>query len=259
MKKTTLLTILGALLVAALLFLVFQNREAPEPNDSDNKPEVNFLETGNLIKDNPGLNPGVWYLTYEKPGAPGLSIELNFSNETTCFIGETERDCAQIQFAQGDRVEITGYETDSKVSVEKAKFTEEKESMTVDLYFYNPDLDKDESGNIACSRNGLVRVTRQIPLTQTPIQDTLRLLLKGELTEEERSQGIETEYPLEGLKIEGASLSDGVLTVEFSDPNNKTVGGSCRVGILWFQIESTAKQFPEVNEVRFLPEELFQP
>ena len=59
--------------------------------------------------------------------------------------------------------------------------------------------------------------------------------------------------------IKGASLKDEVLTLEFNDPNGKTVGGSCRVGILWFQIEATAKQFPEVKEVRFLPEELFQP
>lgn len=41
--------------------------------------------------------------------------------------------------------------------------------------------------------------------------------------------------------------------------NNKTNGGSCRAGILWFQIEATAKQFSEVKQVRFLPEELFQP
>jgi len=129
----------------------------------------------------------------------------------------------------------------------------------VKLYYYNPDLDKDESGNTACSRSGLVPVEREIPITQTPIQDTIKLLLSGKLTDEERSRGINTEYPLEGFSLKGASLKDGVLTLEFDDPNNKTVGGSCRAGILWFQIETTAKQFPEVKEVRFLPEELFQP
>ena len=100
---------------------------------------------------------------------------------------------------------------------------------------------------------------RTIPLSKTPIQDAIRLLLKGELTEEEKARGIETEYPLAGLSLEGAALKDGVLTLEFFDPQNKTSGGSCRAGILWFQIEETAKQFPEVREVRFLPEELFQP
>jgi len=130
---------------------------------------------------------------------------------------------------------------------------------SIKLYYYNSDLDKDESGNTACSRNGLVPIERKIPITQTPIQDAIKLLLSGKLTDEERARGIDTEYPLKGLTLKGASLKDGVLTLEFDDPNNKTVGGSCRVGILWFQIEATAKQFTEVQEVRFLPEEIFQP
>ena len=136
---------------------------------------------------------------------------------------------------------------------------EDQEKRAVKLYYYHPELDQDEEGNIACSRKGLTAVERTIPLTETPIQDTIKLLLKGDLTEEEKARGIETEYPLAGLSLEGASLKDGVLTLAFSDPQNKTSGGSCRVGILWFQIEETAKQFPEVREVRFLPENLFQP
>ena len=131
----------------------------------------------------------------------------------------------------------------------------------VKLYYYNPEKDKDETGNTKCSRDGLVAIERKIPITKTPIQDTIKLLLKGKenLTEEEKAQGITTEYPLEGFSLRGASLKNGTLTLEFDDSQNKTVGGSCRVGILWFQIEATAKQFPEVQQVRFLPEELFQP
>ena len=132
-------------------------------------------------------------------------------------------------------------------------------TRTVKLYYYNQELDKDESGNISCSRAGLVPLEREILSTKTPIQDAIQLLLQGKLTEEERTAGIATEYPLEGLSLKGASLKDGVLTLEFNDPSNRTGGGSCRVGILWFQIEATAKQFPEVQQVRFIPEELFQP
>jgi len=134
-------------------------------------------------------------------------------------------------------------------------------TRTIKLYYYNPEKDKDETGNIKCSRDGLVAIERKIPLSKTPIQDTIKLLLRGKenLTEEEIKQGVTTEYPLEGFSLKSASLKDGVLTLEFDDPLNKTVGGACRVGILWFQIEATAKQFPEVKKVRFLPEELFQP
>lgn len=133
------------------------------------------------------------------------------------------------------------------------------ETRKINLFYYNPELDEDESGNISCSRNGLVAVERQIPITQTPIQDAIKLLLSGNMTSKEEEQGVETEYPLPGFSLKGASLKDGVLTLEFEDPQNKTVGGSCRTGILWFQIEATAKQFNEVKEVKFLPEDIFQP
>lgn len=131
--------------------------------------------------------------------------------------------------------------------------------ISVKLFYYNSKLDRDESGNILCSRKGLVAVERKIPITKTPIQDAINFLISGQLTNEEKSQGINTEYPLKGFSLKGTSLKDGVLTLEFDDSNNKTVGGSCRVGILWFQIETTAKQFPEVKAVHFFPEELFQP
>lgn len=142
------------------------------------------------------------------------------------------------------------------------KEEKEKPLREVLLYYYNSEKDKDESGNIKCSRNGLVAIEKEIPVTKTPIQDTIKLLLKGEenLTQAEMAQGITTEYPLEGFSLKEANLKeDGTLILKFDDPFNKTSGGSCRAGVLWFQIEATAKQFPEVKEVQFLPEELFQP
>lgn len=135
----------------------------------------------------------------------------------------------------------------------------EPQFRTVKLYYYNLNLDKDNTGNILCSRQGLAAVERQIPITITPIQDTIKLLLLGKLMQQEKDLGISTEYPLEGFFLEAVSPRGGILTLTFQDPNSKTVGGSCRVGILWFQIEATAKQFPEVKEVKFLPKELFQP
>lgn len=132
-------------------------------------------------------------------------------------------------------------------------------ARTVSLYYYDPARDEDAGGNIQCSRAGLVPVERQMR-SGNPIEDTLQLLLEGKLTAPERAQGITTEFPLSGLTLDSATLSDeGVLTLLFNDPQNKTSGGACRAGVLWFQIEATAKQFPEVAEVRFEPEYLFQP
>jgi hypothetical protein len=128
------------------------------------------------------------------------------------------------------------------------------------LYYYDPNRDYDDSGILLCSPQGLVAVARDIAITQTPIQDTVRLLLRGELTAQERARGITTEYPLAGLSLTAASLRDGVLTLTLDDSQGKTIGGSCRVGILSAQIEATAKQFDGVREVRFTPQDgLFQP
>lgn len=130
---------------------------------------------------------------------------------------------------------------------------------TVKLYYYDRKKDSDASGNERCLPSGLSVVERSIPVTETPIQDTIRLLLKGEITAAEKARGISSEYPLPGLVLNGAVLENGVLTLTFSDPQYKTSGGSCRVGILSAQVTETAKQFSTVKEVRFKPNEVFQP
>ncbi|MDP3958424.1 MAG: hypothetical protein Q8Q36_03110 [bacterium] len=130
------------------------------------------------------------------------------------------------------------------------------------LYYYSEAKDKDASGNIQCSRAGLVPVERFLPRAEdrkTLIEEAVKLLVRGELSEAEKAQGISTEYPLPGLSLSDAELENGTLTLLFEDPSNRSVGGSCRVGILWFQIEATARQFEEVRSVKFAPEELFQP
>lgn len=132
-------------------------------------------------------------------------------------------------------------------------------SRTISLYYYNPGKDEDAYGNIMCTKQGLEVVSRNILRTATPIQDAIKLLLRGELTKEEKQRGITTEFPLVGVELVGAVQKGGVLTLEFADSQNKTSGGSCRVGILWSQIEATAQQFSGVSKVRFIPEELFQP
>lgn len=137
--------------------------------------------------------------------------------------------------------------------------TGDDETRMVELYYYSEEADTDEEGNIMCSEDGLVAVEREIPVTQTPLQDTLRLLLEGELTEDEIDRGITTEFPLSGFELDGVSSDNGSYTLAFSDPNNESSGGSCRAGLLWMQIRETALQFDTVEEVEFEPEELFQP
>ena len=130
------------------------------------------------------------------------------------------------------------------------------------LYYYNPQLDKDAGGNIQCSSAGLVPVQRFMNGTPSDQEMTgliIKSLLTGQLTEDERYQGITTEFPLAGVELQTYSILDGVLTLTFSDPEQRTSGGACRAAILWAQIEKTALEVPGVTSVRFLPEDLFQP
>lgn len=132
--------------------------------------------------------------------------------------------------------------------------------QSVRLYYYDSRLDKDASGNILCSSKGLVAVTRTIPVTQTPLQDTIRLLLRGELSASEMSAGVTTEFPLTGVALTSAAIgNNGNATLTLADPNSKTSGGACRASVLKAEIEATARQFSTVKSVTFVPSTLFQP
>lgn len=130
----------------------------------------------------------------------------------------------------------------------------EQETRTISLYAYNPLLDDHQ-----CSQEGFVRLERTLPQSTTPLADSIRLLITEALTEEEKDQGITSEYPLPGFELISASITDGTATLTFNDPESQTVGGSCRVSILYKQIELTAKQFESVQDVVVTPEDLFQP
>lgn len=230
-------------LILALAAWYFYSPQTPAPSR-----ESNFAHDGVVIKDNPGFKSGVWFLSYEEPGSPGLSVELDLNSATAPYISLT----------QGERVHVEGYRRGSVVEVHSITSIPEAATISIKLYFYNPALDQGPGG-VQCSRNGLVAVERFIPKTSTPLADAVRLLLRGEISNGEKASGIESEFPLAGLTLESASITDEVATLAFDDPQNRTVGGSCRTGILWAQIEATAKQFSTVKSVRFMPEELFQP
>lgn len=130
---------------------------------------------------------------------------------------------------------------------------------TVSVFYYNEARDRQANGQLACSTNSVLPVSRVIPRTITPIQDAINELIQGRVTSLERQRGFRTEFPNANFRLLGANLASGVLTLEFTEVPGFTSGGACRVSLLRSQIEKTARQFPEVREVRFLPATLFQP
>jgi len=240
--KKYLIVALG-IIVLILAAWYFYAPQTPTPSL-----ESNFTHDGVVMKDNPGFKPDIWFLSYEDPGSPGLSVELDLNSVPAPYISLT----------QGERVHVEGNLIGSVVTVRSITSLSTETGTPIKLYFYNPTRDQGPGG-IQCSKNGLVAVERIIPKTTTPLTDAVKLLLRGEISDEERTSGIESELPLSGVTLKNATLTDGVATLTFDDPQNKTGGGSCRVSILWAQIEATAKQFPTVQNVRFAPEKLFQP
>lgn len=251
------------LTVAIGYFASFAFKQGNMPgygNNNSGRQTANFEQRGVLVINNPGLKPDTWYLVYEQPGAPAINAQLKFNSESVCFINDNPGSCNPDNLKNGDDATVEGDLENGLLTVRRLFLSDEVSGFRdVLLYFYNPDTDKDETGNILCSRQGLAAVSRRIQFTNTPVQDSIKLLLEGKLSEGERKAGITTEFPLPGVELKSANLKNGILSLEFNDLQNKTSGGSCRAAILWYQIEATAKQFPEVKEVRFLPETLFQP
>ncbi|MDD3190145.1 MAG: Gmad2 immunoglobulin-like domain-containing protein [Candidatus Pacebacteria bacterium] len=161
-------------------------------------------------------------------------------------------------FEKENPSDIREYDDSLEVPVD---FGTREQWRDVSLYYYSSYKDEKENGYVACSESGMVVVGRRVLESDDVIEDTIKLLLEGVVTDIETTAGISSEFPLEGLKLENVSLSnEGVLSLAFDDPDFSTSGGSCRVNVLRLQIEKTAKQFVEVKSVEILPEGgVFQP
>jgi len=147
----------------------------------------------------------------------------------------------------------------SALELELSSITGTQRTMKVSLYYYNELLDRALNNDVSCDAAAVIPVERTIVYTQSPINDVIRLLIRGELTKAEKDKGFKTEFPGRELLFQGARLDNGVLYLKFSDPSGFTTGGSCRVSLLKAQIEKTAMQFETVKRVVFEPETLFQP
>lgn len=167
-------------------------------------------------------------------------------------------------FSQGEVINISyaapdpqnrGYKEVVKEMVSSFEILDSSNKASINLYYIG-----DQSLKESCSATAAKPVARTIQDSDTLIKDTIKLLIRGDLTTEERQQGFSTEFSeAENLQLEKAGLQDGTLTLEFSDPDNFASGGSCRVQLLEAQVRKTALQFFEVQKVRVQPEKIFQP
>jgi hypothetical protein len=88
------------LLCVALLIFIFIKVDIYEEEEN-----INFVKTGNVVINNPGMEEDIWYLIYEEPGNPAKNVKLSFEEEPNIDIG--------------DRVTIEGMFDGEKVFVKR--------------------------------------------------------------------------------------------------------------------------------------------
>jgi hypothetical protein len=371
MKKFLIIAIgIGSVLLFGFLGSEWNRKQQNSltKNSAKNNPtSSSSMYSGVLLRNNPGMKSGVWYLLRDEVGKAAVESELKFSDKSDCSVGNVKIECKRIDFPNGTRVRVSGFKNNQIIDVlelvsetagdlikvdkltagdsvespisitgkargswffeasfpvhlidrsgnlltstiatalsdwmtgEFVPFSAElkydvatktpvelvlaadnpsglpqndreikiplilipsKLTRSVQLFYYNQGQDTDINGVVLCSDKGLVSVVREVANTENIIVDTVRLLLEGKINSEEKAKGVSSEFPLLGLKLDNIRVDKGIATVSLTDLKNKTTGGSCRVSILWKQIEKTVLQFPGIKEVKFYPETLFQP
>lgn len=130
----------------------------------------------------------------------------------------------------------------------------------VALYYFNQKEDSKLPPEQQINVDSLLPVYRNFAATDDILRDTITYLLQGVLSADEKKIGFTTEFPNKDFRLLSTNLdADWVLTLEFTDVPGFTDGGSARMLIMANSIIKTAKQFPGVTKVVFVPETLFQP
>lgn len=131
---------------------------------------------------------------------------------------------------------------------------------TVNLYYFNELEDSTLPIEQQINTSSILPIQRTIRSSQNLIADTIKILLQGNLSEQERDAGFITEFPNAQFKLLDTQLdAQWTLTLTFNEVPWFTTGWSARMLILSKSIEKTARQFPQVKKVVFQPETLFQP
>lgn len=124
-------------------------------------------------------------------------------------------------------------------------------TSAIKLFYYNQSDDKDNT----CGNDFVIPVDRQIPASDDIIGDSVKLLIKGQLTDEEKAAGFTADFPNSNFNLLSSELNNGVLTLTFTDVPG--LMGSCKAGLMLEEIIKTARQFPEVKKIVIYPDSLF--
>lgn len=156
--------------------------------------------------------------------------------------------------------DVKNISSDSDNSEAKINIPVSNWQTSVKLYYFNQDQDNNLTESQKLNTSSVIPVQRTISSSNNLIKDTINLLLQWQLTKEEVALWFQTQFPNKDFFLKNLTLNaDGSLVLEMSEVPWFTSGWSARQILLKVSIEKTAKQFPEVKSVKFVPETLFQP
>lgn len=124
---------------------------------------------------------------------------------------------------------------------EKNRIAVKNKKMTVELFFVKH-IEKND-------KLALIKVNRTIPLTDSPLTDTINLLLEGPTPFEEK--GKITSVFWGNTKLLNAKIHKKIAYLNFNSEIETGVGISMLQARL-YQVIYTATQFPEVEGVKIL-------
>lgn len=218
---------------------------------------VNLTMGDMLDKSTVAIEAGASSINLNFPKTVGVKIFIESGMSSQDMTGLVSIDKNTYQSPDYDKADK---KIDVSVSMGMASLSvnwyEPDKKVSVLLYYYNKTDDKDSTYEYRFVKP----VERQVSLGKDKIGTVVNLLLKGNLTEEEKSEGFVTEYPNSAFKLVGSELNDnGRLVLEFTEVPGFTSGTSPQVGIMMEEILKTVRQFPEVKSIVFKPDTLFEP
>lgn len=167
---------------------------------------ADFEETGNVVRDSPGLPPGVWHLVYEAPGAPALTVALEFTAQSECLLATGEPfSCDEIEV--GTRASFEGrFVAEDTVRVLRLRAVEtEPATMSVEVFFL------DEERYATGDDPFVVGVEREVTIPAVAT-GALNALFAGP-TPDEEAEGLRL-VASEATGAQVIQLADGVAHVQ---------------------------------------------
>lgn len=123
----------------------------------------------------------------------------------------------------------------------KTKTSIKKYNLKINLYFVKHIQKTDQLA--------LIKVSRKLKKTSTPLSETLRLLLDGPTQSEEKA-GITSVF-WANTKLKDIKISNKIAYLNFN-PEFETGVGISMLQARLYQVVYTATQFPEVDKVKIL-------